>query len=190
MDSSTFEAIHKYGAILSVVGIGIAVLAHVMGGPGILTVMFGLLGPLCGFYFIGGYLTSTTAYHPFGEELMRGVAWHFASLTLWSGIILMDGLSATPGTVAGLPAVTALSLVLVMASIRYVTARDLKAQTDGGQLLVTVVGTFAMGVFALFLVLSGEAGWWLFALYLSSIPLGIFLRRKMKHRYPAAFGVT
>ena len=189
MNSTTFRAIHKYGALLSVVGIAIAVLAYVIGGPdSSLVRFFGWAGPLCGFYFIGGYLAYTSTYHVLGEELMRGVAWYFGSLIAWSVIVTTSALSATPITVFGLPAVTALGIALVMIGTRHITGRDLKVQTEGGQLLVTITGAIAFGFLALYLVLAEEAGWWLFGLYLVSIPVA--LRRVMKQRYPDAFGVS
>jgi hypothetical protein len=51
MNSATFRAIHKYGAILSVVGSDIAVIAYLVSGPDSIIVRFvGWAGPLCGFY--------------------------------------------------------------------------------------------------------------------------------------------
>lgn len=190
MNNSTFRAVHKYGAILSVVGIAIAVLAYVRGGLNSVIGLFGWVGPLCGFYFIGVHLTYTSSYRVLGEELMRGVAWYFGCLMAWSVIVQTSALSATPVTVFGLPAATALGIVLVMVGTRHVTGRDLKVETEAGQLLVTITGAIAFGFLALYLVLSGVAGWWLFGLYLVSIPVGLALQRVMKQRYPAAFGVS
>jgi uncharacterized membrane protein YfhO len=139
-------------------------------------------------HFIGGYLYYTSTYRVLGGEFMRGVAWYFGSLIAWSVIVTTSALSATPVTVFGLPAVTALGIALVMVGTRHVTDRDLKVQTEGGQLLVTITGAIAFGFLAQYLVLAEEAGWWLFGLYLVSIPVA--LRRVMKQRYPDAFGVS
>lgn len=192
MDSSTFEAIHRYGAILSVVGTAIAVLAYVVSGPNSIVVLFlGWAGPLCGFYFVGGYLAYSTTHRIVGEEFMRGVAWYFGSLIAWSVIVTQTtALSASPVTVFGLPAVTALGITLVMIATRYVTGKELKVQTEGGQHLVTITGAIAFGFLALYLVLAEQAGWWLFGLYLVSIPVGLALRRVMKQRYPDALGTN
>lgn len=190
MDSSTFRTIHRYGAILSVVAIAIAVLAYALGGPDIVIGLFGFAGPLCGFYFVGGYLY-TTSYHIVGEEFMRGVAWHFGSLIAWSVVISQtSALSATPATVVGLPAGTALAITLVMIATRYLTGSDLKVQSEGGHLLVMIAGAIVFGFLALYLVLAEEAGWWLFGLYLLSIPGGLLLGRVMKRQYPNAFGTN
>lgn len=191
MDSATFRAIHKYGAMLSVVGIAIAILAYAVSGPNSsIGLFFGWAGPLGAFYFGGAYLSYTTSYYVVGEELMRGVAWYFGSLIAWSVIVTQTStLSATPFTVFGLPALTALGITLVMIGARHVTGRDLKVQTEGGQLLVMITGAIAFGFLALYLVLAEQAGWWLFGLYVISIPVGIALRRGLKKRYPGAFGV-
>jgi len=87
MDSSTFAAIHKYWAVLSVVGTAIAVLAYIAGGPIGTTALlfFGWAGPLGVFYFGGAHLVHTnsyaSAYHTVSEELMRGVAWYSVSFS-------------------------------------------------------------------------------------------------------------
>lgn len=197
MDSSTFKTIHKYGAILSVVGIAIAVLAYIVGGPIATTTLlfFGWAGPLGLFYFGGAYLTQTTShtstYHELGEELMRGVAWYFVCLIAWSVIVTQTtALSASAGTVFGLPAVTALGIALVMLATRYVTDSDLKVKSEGGQLIMMIAGGIVFGFLALYLVLAGEAGWWLFGLYILSIPAGVGLQRVMKKRNPKAFGLN
>jgi hypothetical protein len=197
MDSSTFRAIHKYGAMLSVVGTAVAVLAYVLGGPIGTTALlfFGWAGPLGLFYFGGAYLTQTTSYtstyHDLGEELMRGVAWYFVSLIAWSVIAgQTTALSASALTVFGLPSVTALGITLVMVATRHVTGSDLKVQSEGGQLLVQILGGIVFGFLALYLVLADQAGWWLFGVYLISVPVGIALWRVMRRRRPDAFGAN
>lgn len=197
MDKATFEAIHKYGVVLSVVATALAVLASVVGGPiGSVALLFlGWAGPLGLFYFGGAYLTHTTAYasayHVLGEELMRGVAWYSLSLIAWSVVANQTtGFATSPGAVFGLPAVTALGITLLMAATRYVTGSDLRVESEGGQLLVVISGGIAFGFLALFLVLTGQADWWLFALSLLSLPGGLALRWVLKQRYPGVLGAN
>ncbi|GAB3687374.1 hypothetical protein GCM10028857_20390 [Salinarchaeum chitinilyticum] len=191
MDSSTFEAIHRYGAALSVVASAVAVLAYALGGPdNVVGLFFGWAGPLGVFYFGGGYLTYSSSYLVVGEELLRGVAWYFGSLIAWSVIVTTTTVSATAFTVFGLPALTALGLTLVMVAVRYETGSELKVETDGGQLLVAISGGIVFGFLALYLVLADQAGWWLFGAYLASIPAGIVLWRVLRRRYPAAFSTN
>lgn len=192
MDGAKLQSLSKYGAILSVIGTCIAVLAYAVNGPNSIVGLFlGWAGPLCGFLFIGSYLAYTTTYRAVGEEFMRGVAWYFASLVAWSVIVTEAAtVSASPFTVFGLPALTALGITLVMIGTRYVTGSELKVQTEGGQLLMMITGGIAFGFLALYLSLSEAAGWWVFGLYLVSIPVGLVLRRIMKKRYPTALGVN
>ncbi len=192
MNVAQLRAIYKYGAILSVVGTAIASIAYAVGGPNsVIGLFFGWAGPLGIFYFGGAYLSNTSQYHIVGEELMRGIAWYFGSLFGWVFIVTQtSALSVTPFTVFGLPAPTALGITLVMVGTRHVTGRDLKVQTESGQLLQLITGAIAFGFLALYLVLAEEAGWWLFGMYLISIPVGLALRRVMKQRYPDAFGVN
>lgn len=191
MDSAMFKALHKYGATLSVAGSVIAVLAYAVNGPNsVIGLFFGWAGPLGVFYFGGAYLSVTTSHRVVGEELLRGVAWYFGSLIAWSVIITQTtALSASPATVFGLPALTALGITFVMIATRYVTGSELKVRTEGGQRLVQIAGGIVFGFLALYLVLADEAGWWLFGLYLLSIPVGLGLQRVLKKRYPDAFGV-
>jgi len=195
MNSSTFAAIHKYGAVLSVVGIAIAVLAYVVGGPIGTTafLFFGWAGPLGLFYFGGAYLVNTnpyaSTYRTVGEELMRGVAWYFIALLAWSFIVTeTTALSASPATVFALPAATALGISLVMVATRHVTGSELQVQSKGGQLLVMITGAIGFGFLTLYLVLADRAGWWLFGMYLVSLPVGFALWRVLRRRYPAAVG--
>lgn len=191
MDYSTFRALHKYGAVLSVVGTAVAAIAYAINGAdSVLGLFFGWAGPLGIFYFGGAYLSFTSSYRIVGEELMRGVAWYFVSLIAWSVIVTQTtALSASPVTVFGLPALTAFGITLVMSATRYVTGSELQVRTEAGQLLVLITGGVIFGFLALYLVLNDEAGWWLFGLSLLSIPVGLALRRVLKQRYPDAFGV-
>lgn len=187
MDSSTFKAIHRYGAALSVIASVVAVLAYVLGGPNnIVGLFFGWAGPLGVFYFGGAYLTYCSSYLVVGEELLRGVAWYFGSLTAWSVVVTTTGVSASAFTVFGLPALTALGLTLVMVAVRYETARELKVETESGLYLLQIIGGIAFGFLALYLVLADQAGWWLLGLYLVSVPVGLALWRVMRRRYPTA----
>jgi hypothetical protein len=160
MDASAIRAIHRYGAVCSVVAIALAVVAFAVRGPdSFLGLIFGFAGPLCGFYFVGAVLQGTTEYSDLGEELMRGVVWYGASLFGWSFIVTSsDALSATPFTAVGLPALTALGLTLATVAVRRVTGLDLTVQTEGGQLLVAITGTVVGGFVVLYLVLvNGES---------------------------------
>lgn len=192
MDVAKFRAIHKYGAVLSVIVTAIAVLLTVLSGPDPIVGLFlGWVGPLGLFYFGGTYLYHTTTYRVIGEELTRGVAWYFGSLIVWSVILTETAaLSTTPATAYGLPALTALGICLVMIGTRYVTGHKLQVQSEGGQLLVMITGAIVFGFLTLYLVLADRAGWWLFGLYVLSIPVGLVLRRVVKQRYPDRFGTS
>lgn len=123
------------------------------------------------------------------EEGWRSAAWVFIALVGWSFLITVTPLEATALTAVGLPALTVVTLTATMIGIRLVTGRELKARSGEQELLVLTIGVVAFGILALALVLTGEAGWWLFALYLVSIPVGIGLRTVLNRRYPGAFGV-
>lgn len=188
MDSATFEAIHKYGAALSLIGCAIAVLAYAtIGSNTVVGLFFGWAGPLGVFYFGGAYLSVSSSYWIVGEELLRGVAWYFGSLVAWSFVVTTNALPATSVTVFALPAFTALGIILVMIATRYRTGSELKVETESGQLLVQIVGAIAFGFVALYLVLDGHAGWWLFGLYLLSIPVGLALYLGVRGRYPRVY---
>lgn len=192
MDGAKLHSLSKYGAILSLLGTAAAILAYAVNDPNSIVGLFlGWAGPFGVFLFGGLYLFNTSSYNVVGEELLRGIAWYFGSLMAWSVIVTQtSALSATPLTVFGLPALTALGITLVMVGTRYVTGSDLKVQTEGGQLLMMITGGIAFGFLALYLSLSEAAGWWVFGLYLVSIPVGLVLRRIMKKRYPTALGVN
>lgn len=191
MDSARFRAVHRYGAVLSVVGTVAAALAYALRGPDSVVGLFlGWAGPLGVFYFGGTHLSYASSYRVVGEELLRGVAWYFGSLVAWSVLVTRaPALTATPFAVFGLPAVTALGVVLVMVATRYVTGRELTVRTEGGRLLVTITGVLAFGFLALYLVLAEGFGWWFFGLYLAGVPVGLALRYALRRRYPNAFDV-
>lgn len=191
MDHSTFRALHKYGAVLSVVGTAVAAIAYAINGPdSVIGLFFGWAGPLGVFYFGGAYLSFTSSYRVVGEELRRGIVWYAGSLVGVAFLISETSvLSSSPVTVFGIPALMALGISLVMIATRYVTGSGLKVRSEAGQLLVLITGGVMFGFLALYLVLDDEAGWWLFGLSLLSIPVGLALRRVLKQRYPDAFGV-
>jgi len=182
MDVATFRAIHRYGAILSVVAIVGSVVAYLVGGPfSVLALPLGFLGPLCGFYFVGAVLEDRQdpTYQILGEELMRGVVWYGGSLFGWS-IILSSStlLPATPVTVLGLPAVTALCLVSVMVGLRRGTGLDLKVQTESGQLLVFVTSAIVGGFLVLYAVLVDGQSALLVPAYLFAVGVGALVWRR------------
>jgi hypothetical protein len=158
MDADRFRALHRYGAILSVLAILGAIVAIAVGDP-LTPLIFplGFFGPLCGFYFVGGVLEEAPQYRVLGEELLRGVVWYGGSLLGWAFILSSSTvLLATPVTVLGLPALTALGLSLMMVGIRMATGLDLKVQTEGGQLLVVVTGAIVGGFVVVYVVLVEE----------------------------------
>jgi len=71
-----------------------------------------------------------------------------------------------------------------MIGTRYVTGSELKLQTESCPLLVMFTGGIAFGFLALYLAMSGTTNWWLFGLYLISLPVGLVLYRVMKKQYP------
>ncbi|SER35322.1 hypothetical protein [Natrinema salaciae] len=152
MNASTLRAIYNYGAVLSVIATAVAAVAFVVNGQNsFLGLLFGFFGPFCGFFFIGAVLSHTARYHDLGEECLRGIVWHFGSLVGWGVIATAsNALSITPFTVFGLPVLTALGIVLLFVGIRRETGLDLKAKTESGQLLLSILGTIVGG----FLVLS------------------------------------
>jgi len=182
MDVDTFRAIHRYGAILSVVAIVGSAVAYVVGGPlDALLFPLGFFGPLGGFYFVGAVLEDhpNPTYRVLGAELMRGVVWYGGSIFGWSVVLSSSTvLSATPVTVLGLPAVTALCLVLSMVGVRRATGLDLTVQTEGGQLLVFVTGAIAGGFLVLYAVFVDGQSTVLVPAYLLALVVGILLWRR------------
>lgn len=191
MNDSKLKSIYKYGAILSVVGIAAAILTYAVRGPNsFIGLLFGWAGPLGAFFFGGAYLSETSVPRVVSEEVLRGFMWYFGSLVGWAFLISQtSALSATPFAAFGLPALTALGITLVMIGTRQVTGHELKIKTESGQLLQMILGTIVGGFLVLYLVLA-EFGWWLFGLYVVSIPVGFALLRVMRKRYPDARGVN
>lgn len=179
MDIETFRAIHRYGAIVSVVAITGAIIATLVGGP-LTPLIFplGFFGPLSGFYFIGGVLEDNPRYRVLGEELLRGVVWYGGSLLGWA-LILSEStiLPLAPWTVLGLPVITALGLVFVMVGIRRTTGLDLKVQTEGGQLLIMVTGAFVGAFIVLYAVFVGDFSPMLVVVYVLATVAGFLIWR-------------
>jgi len=179
MDVDTFQSIHRYGAVVSIFAIAGAVIAALVGGP-LTPLLFplGFYGPLSGFYFIGGVLETHPKYGVLGEELLRGVVWYGGSLLGWAFILSESTiLPSTPATFLGLPAVTALGLVLIMVGIRRMTGLDLKVQTEGGQLLIMVTGAFVGAFIVFYAVLVGGFSPFLLVVYALATIAGLLIWR-------------
>ncbi|MFB6084424.1 MAG: hypothetical protein ABEJ94_09285 [Halorientalis sp.] len=177
MDVETFRSIHRYGAILSVVAVFGAVLAVVVGGP-VQSLVFplGFFGPLCSFYFVGAVLDDHPEYYVVGEELMRGVAWYGMSIFGWAFVLSSDTpVPATPATVLGLPAGTALAICLATIGVRHSTGLDLKVQTAGGQLLSVITGAIVGGFLVLYTILVQGQSPLLVVLYVIAVLVGVFI---------------
>lgn len=185
MDVETFESLHRYGAILSVVAIFGAVLAYVLGGPfQPLVFPLGFIGPLGGFYFIGAVLEVHPRYYVVGEELMRGVAWYGMSLFGWAFILSSSSsLPATPVTALGLPAATSLVICLVMVGVRSETGLDLKVKTEGGQLLTVITGAIVGGFLVLYAILVQGQSPLFVVLYGIAVLVGVLIwRHQWRHK--------
>jgi len=85
----------------------------------------------------------------------------------------------TPFTVFGLPVLTALGIVLTFVGIRE-TGLELKAETESGQLLVSILGTIAGGFLVLFLVLAGGYSPVLLPVYVRHRPGVLLWRRRWR----------
>lgn len=181
-----FRALHRYGTVLSLALAAVAAVAYALDGPAGVVLFCGFAGSLGGFYFVGAVLEDSRRYRVVGEELLRGVAWYFASLIGWSVIVTSSGLPATAVTVVALPALTALGLSLFMVALRRVTGLDPTVQTAGGQLLVTVGGGVAGGFVVLYLVLAGGRSPWLLVLYAVGSVIGLGVWRWQWDRRQAA----
>jgi hypothetical protein len=167
VDADTLRSLHRYGAVLSVAAVVVAATAFlVQGSDSALALFLGLFGPLGCFYFVGAVLSQTTDYRVFGEELLRGVAWYFAALVGWSSFVASaDALEATPFTVAGLPALSALALVVALVVLRLTTGYDLTVRSSGGQLLAAAVSTLAGALVVAYLVVVRDQSVLLAPLY-------------------------
>lgn len=188
MNADTIRRVHRYGAVLSVVAIAVAVAGFALQGPdSFVGLLFGFLGPLCGFYFVGSVLQETVTTYDIGAEFLRGVVWYGASVFGWSLLITSsDVLSATPFTAVGLPALTALALTLAMVGVRRATGLDLTVQSEGGQLLVAITGAVVGGFVVLYLVLVVGESPLLVPVYVLATAVGVlFWRRHWREQGPA-----
>ena len=181
MDVKQFRALHRYGAILSLLAIVGALLAYLIGGP-LTPLLFplGFFGPLASLYFVGGVLVDYPRYRILGEELMRGVVWYGGGLFGWSIIISESRvLQATPVTVLGLPAVTGFGIALLMVAIRLGTGLNLKVQSEGGQLLVLITGAIIGGFLVLYAVFVNGRSPILVVMYILATVGGLLIWRQL-----------
>lgn len=175
MDADTIRAVHRYGAVFSALLVGGGIAAFLLKGPDSnLGVLLGLFGPLFGFYFIGAELQYRQKDPVLGEELLRGVVWYFGSLLGWAYITTgSDAIPVTGVIGVGLPAVTAVAIVLGFVAVRRVTGLDLKVSTDSGQLLVSITGSLVGGFLVLYLVLVEQRSWLLVPVYVAATVVGM-----------------
>lgn len=190
MDATRLRTLHRIGAVLSLGAIVGAVVAAAVGGPFALLVFpLGFLGPLCGFYFVGGVLEDVPKYRVLGEELLRGVVWYGASLFGWSLLLTStSALSATPTTALGLPAVTALALSLLLFAVRKTTDRDLKVKSRSGQRFVLVSALVVGGGLVLYAVTVQDASLLLVPLYGLAAVVGVLVWWRRWRRVHAVTG--
>ncbi|MFC3477516.1 hypothetical protein [Halobacterium litoreum] len=182
MDAGTFRALHRYGAVASVAGIIAAAVAFAVGGADSAVGLYlGLFCPLGAFYFVGADLADGSTYRVLGEELLRGVAWYFLALVGWSSVVAdAEGVAASPLTVVGLPAFTALGVALLLFAVRRVTGLDLRVASDGGRLLVALTGAL-VGAFAVAYLVLAEGRTVLLApayALIAALSLAVWWRRR------------
>jgi hypothetical protein len=113
-----------------------------------------------------------------GEELWRSVVWFALGLFGWSLIITStDVLEASALTALGLPVLTAAVLGTVMVGLRLATGLELKADTEGSQLLWLVTGSALGGFLVLYDVLVNGRSSLLFVGYGLAVGVGVLLWR-------------
>ncbi|MFB6073084.1 MAG: hypothetical protein ABEJ88_08955 [Halobacterium sp.] len=175
MDPDRFREFHAYGAVASLVAVTGSVAAFALAGPeSSAGLLLGLFGSLGAFYFVGSTLSYTSRHRVLGEELLRGVAWYFLALVGWSSVVTTtDELAATPVTVVGLPALTALGVAALFVAVRRATGSELRVQSRGGQLLVAVTGSLAGAFLVGYLVLARGRSPWLAPAYLLATAVGL-----------------
>ena len=112
----------------------------------------------------------------FNEELWRSVVWFAIGLFGWSLIISSTTLiEATALTALGLPLLTWGVLTIVMIGIRVATGLELKAQTEGSQLLWLITGSVLGGFLVLYDVLVNGRNPSIFIWYGAAIAVGVIL---------------
>jgi hypothetical protein len=121
------------------------------------------------------------------EELWRSVVWFAIGLFGWSFIIAStDVLEASALSVLGLPLLTAAVLGTVMVAIRLATGLELKAGTEGGQLLWLVTGSVLGGFLVCYDVLVNGRTPLVFLGYGVAVALGVVLWRVSRSRQVTA----
>ena len=114
--------------------------------------------------------------------MWRSVVWFAIGLFGWSLIISSTTLiEATALTALGLPLLTWGVLTIVMIGIRVATGLELKAQTEGSQLLWLITGSVLGGFLVLYDVLVNGRNPSIFIWYGAAIAVGVILRQ-FNHR--------
>ena len=121
------------------------------------------------------------------EELWRSVVWLAIGLFGWSLIITStEVIEASALTALGLPILTAAVLFGVMVGIRILTGLELKAQTEGSQLLWLITGSVIGGFLVLYDVLVNGRDHVVFLGYGIAVLLGVVLWRIARKRQSTA----
>ncbi|MBX0324868.1 MULTISPECIES: hypothetical protein [Halobacteriales] len=112
------------------------------------------------------------------EELWRSVVWLAIGLFGWSLILTStDVLAASALTALGLPLLTAAVLAALMVGIRLATGLELKAKTEGSQLLWLIVGSVLGGFVVLYDVLVNGRGPLIILGYAVAVGFGVLIWR-------------
>ncbi|MDT3437440.1 hypothetical protein [Haloarcula sp. 1CSR25-25] len=112
------------------------------------------------------------------EELWRSVVWLAIGLFGWSLILTStDVLAASALTALGLPLLTAAVLAALMVGIRLATGLELKAKTEGSQLLWLIVGSVLGGFVVLYDVLVNGRDPPIILGYAVAVGLGVLIWR-------------
>lgn len=121
------------------------------------------------------------------EELWRSVVWFAIGLFGWSVIITStEAIEASALTALGLPVLTAGILFGIVVGIRMLTGLELKAKTEGSQLLWLVTGSVVGGFLVLYDVLVDGADPVLFLGYGVAVVLGVVVWRVARKRQSTA----
>lgn len=130
---------------------------------------------------------NTNARQIVNEELWRSVVWFAIGLFGWSLVITStETIDASALTVLGLPILTAAVLFATMVGIRILTGLELKAQTEGSQLLWLVTGSVLGGFLVLYDVLVNGRDPVIFLGYGLAVVLGVVLWRVARSRHSTA----
>ncbi|MUV56147.1 hypothetical protein [Halogeometricum sp. CBA1124] len=121
------------------------------------------------------------------EELWRSVVWFAIGLFGWSLIITSsEMIEASALTAIGLPILTAALLFGIMVGIRLLTGLELKANTEGSQLLWLITGSVLGGFLVLYDVLVNGRDPAIFLGYGVAVVLGLVLWRVARKRQSTA----